>query len=123
MKEKFDAYCKAIARLEEALNVPPTSLNLDAAIQRFEFTYELCWKVLKSALKKDGFESNSPRESFKNAFQVDYIKSEAVWLEMIKDRNITTHIYDESEAKKIYQRIKDNYLKEFVALRDKLAKK
>jgi len=120
MKEKFDNFCKALERLKEALQAEPTGLNLDAAIQRFEFTYELVWKVLKLFLLKAGIECYTPRDCFRSAFQAGYIKDEEVWLDMIKDRNFTTHVYDENQARKIYERIKNQYLRQLELLKSEL---
>ena len=54
MKEKFESFCDAIDRLGEAIESEPTDLNRDGTIQRFEFTYELSWKVLKKYLASKG---------------------------------------------------------------------
>jgi nucleotidyltransferase substrate binding protein (TIGR01987 family) len=123
MKEKFENFCKALDRLEEALQEEPVGLNLDAIIQRFEFTYELTWKVLKSFLFRDGIECNSPRDCFKTAFQTGYINNEDLWLEMINDRNLTSHIYDEEQTRSVYRRIKKLYYNEFKLLSEKLKAK
>lgn len=125
MKEKFEAYCRALERLEEALRDKPTAMNRDATIQRFEFTYELAWNVLKKYLTKVGVDCLNPRDCFKGAFQQKFIDDagEAVWLEMIKDRNLTSHIYDEDTAVKIYQKIKGKYFAQFTFLRDLLKEK
>ena len=119
MKEKFENYCKALKKLEEALKVDPTEMNMDATIQRFEFTYELAWNAIKAFLFKVGIECLNPRDCVKAAFQQRYIKekSEEIWLDMIKDRNLSSHVYDEETARKIYNKINNFYLKEFKALR------
>ncbi|MDC3413872.1 nucleotidyltransferase substrate binding protein [Aquibacillus sp. 3ASR75-286] len=43
-------------------------------MQFFETTFELAWKVLKDYLEVEGFVANSPRESIKQAFQVEIIE-------------------------------------------------
>ena len=63
---------RALGRLEEALrraSDSPDSIVIDATIQRFEFSFELCWKSMKNALGEVGLESNSPREAVKMAYQ------------------------------------------------------
>ncbi|MCX5751440.1 MAG: nucleotidyltransferase substrate binding protein [Candidatus Saganbacteria bacterium] len=119
MKEKLENYCKALKKLGEALKLTPTEINRDATIQRFEFTYELAWTTMKTFLFKLGIECLNPRDCIKAAFKQRYIKenSEEIWLDMIKDRNLSSHVYDEETSKKIYGRIKNRYLKEFKALR------
>ena len=100
---------EALARFEEVLNVfkaePENVLFRDASIQRFEFTIELYWKVLKNALEVEGFLPQTPRDAFAKAYQVDLINDESVWLSMLKDRNLTSHIYQEEVADQVAQNL------------------
>jgi len=82
----------------------------DATIQRFEYTIELYWKLLKKILLQEGVVTNAPREILKAAFQNQLIDQELSWLDMLKDRNSTSHTYDEELANNIYDRIKNIYL-------------
>lgn len=82
----------------------------DATIQRFEYTSELYWKLLKKILLQEGVVTNAPREILKAAFQNQLIDQELAWLDMLKDRNSTFHTYDEELANNIYDRIKNIYL-------------
>ena len=122
MKEKFNSYCKALDRLKEALESEPTELNRDATIQRFEFTYELAWKVLKRYLSQKGVEALNPKDCFAAAYQQGIIEesNEDLWIDMIKSRNLTSHIYDENTAQKVYQDIKNKYLAQFEKLKKAL---
>lgn len=43
-------------------------------------------------------------------------KDGEVWLEMIDDRNLTSHIYSQSMADEIYLRITKKYFKELDSL-------
>lgn len=104
--EHLERLGQALQRLREAVALEsPSGLEIDGSIQRFEFTYELAWKALRSALAAEGLEVNSPRQSFRAAYQLDWIADEASWLEMIRDRNLTTHTYDERLAQEIHGRI------------------
>jgi nucleotidyltransferase substrate binding protein (TIGR01987 family) len=97
----------ALERLREALQEPETnSLSIDGTIQRFEFAIELYWKTLKRLLAEEGIETKTPRESLQQAYQANWLKDETAWLQMLKDRNATSHIYDQATAKRIYRRIK-----------------
>ena len=62
-----DDYRKALGRLKEAVgeNLSKGSIVIDGAIQRFEFTFELAWKFLRSLLQFQGIEANSPRSAIK----------------------------------------------------------
>lgn len=79
--------------------------NVDATIQRFEFTIELFWKLLKNILESKGVEVQYPKDVLREAFKGDLIHDEHLWLMMLKDRNLTSHTYDETLADVIYQHI------------------
>lgn len=101
---------RALDRLGEALDVPEDSpLAIDGTIQRFEFALELFWKTLKRLLAEEGIEVTTPRETLRKAFQVGWLSDEAAWLQMLQDRNTTSHIYDEETARRIYGHIRANY--------------
>ncbi|WP_316353807.1 HI0074 family nucleotidyltransferase substrate-binding subunit [Candidatus Trichorickettsia mobilis] len=92
--------------------------NIDATIQRFEFTIELFWKLLKSILESKGVEVLYPKDILREAYKGYLIDHEEQWLRMLKDRNLTSHTYDENLADIIYQRIltyvplfKETYIK------------
>ena len=91
----------AAARLQEAVGQPESSIVRDAVIQRFEFSFELVWKALKLYLEHQGHECGGPRPTLKKAFADGLIATpeEAdVWLQMLEDRNLTSHAYDETLA-------------------------
>ncbi|MBP9692710.1 MAG: nucleotidyltransferase substrate binding protein [Alphaproteobacteria bacterium] len=80
--------------------------NVDATIQRFEFTIELFWKLLKILLESKGVEVLYPKDVLNAAYKGHLIEDEEAWLNMLKDRNLTSHTYDEKLADLIYERIK-----------------
>ncbi|MEW6379025.1 MAG: nucleotidyltransferase substrate binding protein [bacterium] len=100
----------ALQRLREALQEPEgNSLAVDGTIQRFEFVIELYWKMLKRLLASEGIETYTPRESLQRAFQANWLSDETAWLQMLRDRNETSHIYDEATARRIYGHIRDYF--------------
>ena len=100
----------ALTRLEEALAEDlSNSLLVDGTIQRFEFTIELYWKTLKRILASEGIEAKTPRETLKEAYQIGWLNDEIAWLQMLKDRNETSHTYDEEAALKILHNIKEYF--------------
>ena len=116
LNDKLANFSKALLRLKEGLLESGYALSLDGTLQRFEFTFETSWKAMKKFLLVEGFDCSSPRDCLKKAFQSGYIKNEKIWLDMIKDRNLSSHIYDEKDAKAIYDRVKQNYKSEFEKL-------
>lgn len=101
---------KSLGRLEEALKEDDrNSLYIDGTILRFEFTFELYWKTLKRLLEEEGVEAKTPRDTLKQAYAIDWIQNEQTWLQMLRDRNDTSHVYDEDKARYIYENIVDYF--------------
>lgn len=123
ISDKLDNFSSALKKLEEAFAEEGHSLYLDGTIKRFEFSFEMAWKALKKFLLYEGTECLSARDCIKKAYQLEFIKEEDAWLNILKDRNSTSYIYDEKEAKDVYQRIKNVYFDEFKKLEEKLIEK
>ena len=85
----------------------------DAAIQRFEFTFELAWKALRAFLNEaHGIICNSPKRCIREGLTLELYNAKTAekLLRMVDDKNETTHTYDESRANEIYNNIRRNYL-------------
>lgn len=117
---KYEKFQKALLSLDAIYMKPvmPDRANIDATIQRFEFTFELSWKFLKDYFLEKGLQLNYPKEVIKEAFSVGIIDNEKVWLLMLSDHNMTSHTYDEKLADEIYARIKE-YVPELKKLLEK----
>ena len=99
----------ALATLREVLREPYTVIVRDATIQRFEYTFEIFWKLLKEYLyAHEGIDSNSPKSCFREALHVSILNEEQTitCLEMTDDRNLTAHTYVEEVAEGIYAKIR-----------------
>lgn len=94
----------------------------DSLIQRFEFTYELCHKTLYEFMKYEGISSDTtfPRAIFKKAYANNLISDEGVWLQLLEDRNSTSHIYNEKLADEVALRIQKDYVTAIGELIDRL---
>ena len=114
---------RAIDSLAEAITQAKSDLEIDGAIQRFEFTYELFWKMLKLALEEEGISANSPRDCFKHAYRLRWVNDEQNILEMIDDRNRTVHMYDKEQLRKVFSKIKNVYFPIFKAAHELLSQK
>lgn len=95
----------ALARLDGALARPPDEFIRDSAIQRFEFTFELFWKVLKAFCDDEGLRVHSPREALRGAFQVGLLADDEGVFRMLEDRNLTSHTYNVATAEAIFSRL------------------
>lgn len=103
-------FIRAFQNLKRSLASPiQEPRDLSGIIKDFEMSYELSWKVLKKILKEAGHETLGAKDVFMKAYQLGYLNREDTWLKMIEDRNQTSHVYDESEARKIVARIKAEY--------------
>ena len=115
----LDKFVNVVERYEEFKNEGFEDIYLDLIVKRFEFTYEMSWKALKRYLEFLGFEPKNPRMTFKEAYSQQLIADEEIWLDMIEQRNLSSHIYDESEIKEILDK-KDTYKLAFLELKTKL---
>ena len=107
-QERFLRYRSALKRLNEAIleyeeandeTEIIKSMMRDSIIKRFEFTFELGWKVMKDYAEYNGYEgmANSPRNAIRLALQMGII-TETAWMSMLESRNTMAHVYDEEEA-------------------------
>ncbi|MES2615724.1 MAG: HI0074 family nucleotidyltransferase substrate-binding subunit [Bdellovibrionota bacterium] len=83
-----------------------------ALIQSFEFTFELAWKTVKDYLKFKGVDLKLPREVLKEGFRVGILKNGQQWINMMNDRNATSHTYDD----KVVESIANNIISEYWVL-------
>lgn len=107
-KDSIKFLASALQRLDEVLQEDITvhTSFVDATIQRFEFSIELFWKALKKKLLYDyGVDAQSPKTVLQQAYINQLISDEKIWLDMLKDRNLTSHTYNQELALEIYYRI------------------
>lgn len=107
---------KALESLREGVENSKDELDKDGTIQRFEFTFELLWKTLKIYLEFLGVEANNPRASIKEAFKIGIIKDDEIFLDMLEDRNLASHIYNKETSNQIFERIKEVYFNSIKSL-------
>lgn len=114
-QQRFANFQRAFLLLRDAMdsNLPELSqLEKEGIIQRFEYTFELAWKVLKDKMENDGLilDQVSPKAVIKQAFAAKYIDSPETWLRMIGDRNLMSHTYDFVKFEAVIQAIASDYL-------------
>ncbi|QRE26473.1 nucleotidyltransferase substrate binding protein, partial [Flavobacterium psychrophilum] len=102
-KQRFQHFVNAFKQLKNAKQLKSerafTELELQGVIQAFEVSQELSWKVMKDFLEEQGkTDLFGSKNAVKEAFNVGLILNGEIWLEMIKSRNITSHIYDQTEV-------------------------
>jgi nucleotidyltransferase substrate binding protein (TIGR01987 family) len=124
-KQRFEHFMGAFKQLKNAKNIQLersfTELELQGVIQAFEVTQELSWKVMKDFLEEQGkTDLFGSKNAVKEAFNVGLITNGETWLEMIKSRNITSHIYDQSEILEILKIILNDYFERFTEFESKM---
>lgn len=97
----------------------------DGVIQRFEFTFELSWKMLKRYLEEYGLEKVdglNNRELFRIGFEQGLLVDPKVWFHYLKMRNQTSHVYDEGKADMVFTSAR-NFMQDAQSLMERLVKK
>lgn len=124
-QQRFNNYLKALPQLEkfydkgEELN----KMEEQGMIKTFEYTYELAWNTIKDFYENQGEAGiQGSRDAFNLAFQRGLISDGETWMQMLKDRNRTSHTYNEETADEISESILTLYFNEFVLLKNEFEK-
>jgi len=120
-KQRFNNFEKAYKKFTTIFNTyksePENEIYQLALVQTFEFTYELSWKVMKDFMQYNGVKDISlPREIIKKAFQHEIIQDGQTWVNMLEDRNIMSHTYNEENAKQAMKHISEHYIEAITKL-------
>lgn len=105
---------KAIKKFELFRQHLTTEQEQAGAIQAFEYSFELSWKVMQKLLGVRGKIANSPKEAFRMAALEGFIKDPELWFDFLKKRNLTVHTYEEEEAREVIG-VFSNFSKELQA--------
>ena len=125
-QQRFRNFLKAFALLEKAVlqfrDQGLSDLEEQGLIQRFEFTHELAWNVLKDYFEYQGStEITGSRDATREAFQKGLVEDGEGWMEMIKSRNQSSHTYNENTAKELVENIAERYYPLFIVFKNKMA--
>ena len=113
--QRYANFHKACGRLLEVTEADRyiddlSELELEGLVQRFEYTFELSWKVLQDLLLFKGYEFMlGPNGTIKMAFEDGLITDHDGWRKMAKSRNTLSHVYDEEEVLPIIRLIYSDY--------------
>ena len=121
--KKFDAFDRSLKILLNADKNNADEIYRMGIIGQFHLTFELAWKSLREVLIIHGVQeaqSGSPREILKAGYEFHFIDDENIWLDMLRRRNESAHIYNENIAKELVTLIFDKYTAAFINLRDVL---
>lgn len=113
--QRYDSFHRANNRILEITESDRrqeelSELEMEGLIQRFEYTYELAWKVLQDLLKYKGYEFvQGPNGTLQQAFEDGMITDHDGWRRMAKARVTTSHTYNEGDAVEIARMIYEEY--------------
>ena len=124
-KQRFQNYKKALATVKNAVELAKSrklsDLEKQGLIQGFEFTFGLAWNVMKDYLEEQGVAGIiGSKNAIRHAFSTNLIDDGQVWLDMLNDRNLASHSYDEDTAKDLVAVIIQNYYNQFTAFEEKM---
>jgi nucleotidyltransferase substrate binding protein (TIGR01987 family) len=109
LTQRLDVARKAFTTFAELVGEDaPDAIVRDAAIQRFEYTFEACWKAGQAYLvDAEGVQASSPKQVLRECGRSGVLDTQMVrqGLEMVDDRNLTVHTYSETLANAIYGRL------------------
>lgn len=111
-KQRFENFEKAIGQLRKAVeNInAPSDLEKEGTIQKFEFTHELDWKIMKDYLEYEGIAGiTGSRSATREAFNKGLIVEVQIWMDMIESRNKNVHTYLQDILESEYHLICDKY--------------
>jgi nucleotidyltransferase substrate binding protein (TIGR01987 family) len=123
-KQRYNNLVKAFRQLEKANDqfAQLSVLEKEGMIQRFEYTFELSWKTLKDYLESRGVQVQFPRDVFKEAFSAGIIHDGEAWMEMLDNRNLMSHTYQEEIFQEVVNNVHSKYFPVMTRLIDYLEK-
>lgn len=136
-QQRFNNFVKAFHKLQEAVLKAEEYLKTDnqkikdddfleniikeGLIQRFEYTHELAWNVMKDFFKEAGNTNIfGSKDATREAFAAGLIINGEIWMDMIISRNKTSHTYNEDTAEDIFFRIVQQYYPEFLHFKKRM---
>jgi nucleotidyltransferase substrate binding protein (TIGR01987 family) len=137
-EQRFSNFTKAFDKLKQSVKYiqqnfsSEESLNdeildemlKEGLIQRFEYTHELAWNVMKDYAEYQGNPNiGGSRDASREAFQLKLITNGQIWMDMISSRNKTSHTYNEEIANEIYDKILNEYYPAFIEFKDTMEEK
>lgn len=123
--QRFRNFNKAFLQLKKFIDKKNLNeLEEQGLIKSFEYTYELAWNMLKDYFEFQGNNNlNGSRDAINEAFKTGTISDGEGWMNMFKDRNRTSHTYNESTAKEISDNIFRQYFGLFNQLKQEMEKR
>lgn len=107
-EERLTDAVRSIRALREALAVPKrAALERDAILLRFALAAETAWKAAQCFLRREGLDFASPRACVRASLQAGLLDEASAEgsLRALEDRNLIVHVYRESLAAELLERV------------------
>lgn len=119
-EQRLESYHKALSRLAEIVNASKlralNDFERDGLVQRFEFTHELSWKLMKAYAEYQGYDGiGGSRDATRKAFEMNLIPDGQIWMDMINSRNEISHNYNGDIASDVVDNILNVFYPELTA--------
>jgi len=120
LKQRYNTTLKTLLTLDKAIKLLNDPKNeeyydsfRDSVVQRFEYSIDNFWKFLKIYLQEKHkiMTAASPKSVVRDAFVANIITEQdsSLLIECLRDRNLTSHTYNEPLAEAIVKRIPEYY--------------
>jgi nucleotidyltransferase substrate binding protein (TIGR01987 family) len=125
--QRFNNFNKAFSQLTKAVELSKerklSELEEQGLIRGFEYTHELAWNTIKDFLEQHcENKMYGSKDATREAFKAELIEDGEVWMNMIKSRYLTTHLYDEKTAAEVANEIINSYFAEFIKFQSTFSK-
>lgn len=123
-QQRFANYNKALLQLRKFfVKSDLNELEEQGLIKAFEYTYELAWNTIKDFYEEQGEVGiQGSKDAVRLAFKRGLVRDGEAWMEMIENRKLTVHTYNEATAAEIAGLIKRKYFNLFLSLQENLEK-
>ena len=139
-EQRFSNFTRAMDKLQQSVDYIHKNFELEndgtiedeildemikeGLIQRFEYTHELAWNVMKDYAEYQGNSTiGGSRDASREALQLKILSEGEIWMDMIVSRNKTSHTYNEETANEIYSKILKEYYPAFINFRNLMEQK
>lgn len=126
-KQRFTSFSKALRDMNADVALrdtrPLSRLEAKGLVQSFEMVHELAWNVMKDLLESEAGTIGlmGSKDSTHEAFKRGLISDGEVWMDMIRCRHLTSHVYDEGLAQQVVEDICSRFHGCFVSLHTRLS--
>lgn len=123
--ERLTIFSHALGRLDEVVRINRqrvlNEFERDSLVKRFEFTFEMGWKLMMSYEKEEGIaQILGSRDVVRHAVSLTLIDNGEAWMDMIDARNQTAHLYDEEAVADVVDDIVHTFFPLLVELQQKM---